>query len=115
MFFKKKNKQIRQLTVGLRTQLCKECRDFERRLCLADGKPAVFHRFVEGDRALLKFDTFCCPEDVESCLRRFLVDGVVPAGCSTELVRSTLALVEYPDGTLRKVDPERVRFLDREG
>jgi hypothetical protein len=30
-----------------------------------------------------------------------------------EVIRVTFALVEYPDGSVGKVDPDKVHFLDR--
>lgn len=52
----------------------------ELRPCLADDKPATFHRWVDESGLL------CC---------------------------TTLALVEYPDGSVGMVKPELITFLDR--
>lgn len=90
MFKKKKNGPFHQLTVGLRTQLCKECENTQTRLCEADGKPATFHRWVDEDAVHFS-------------------DGA-PFG----IVRRTGALVEYLDGSVGIVRPELVTFLDKE-
>lgn len=103
-----------QLTVGMRMQLCKDCKDAMRRLCEVDGETCMFHRFVDEDKALLDVNVFVPVSEFRLMRKRFKEDGIVPPGCSTEVVRCTLALVEFPDGTLKKVDPEAVRFLDRE-
>lgn len=50
------------------------------RPCLADDKPATFHRWVDESGLL------CC---------------------------TTLALVEYPDGSVGMVKPELIQFLGR--
>ena len=84
------------------------------RPCEVDGVPALFHRWVEEDRALLNIETFLRHGDQEALRRRALVDGVVPCGCSVDVIREMFALVEYQDGTIAKVDPELIRFLDRE-
>lgn len=112
---KKKKKPAHQLTVGLRTQLCKECHDFERRLCEVYGQPALFHRWVQGDKVLLKVNTTDRDAEIES-LNSWLRDaGMIRSGCSTEVISETFALVEYPDGKVARVRPESVRFLVGEG
>lgn len=112
---KKGNAFSREIKVGVRTQLCKECTDFRDRLCEVDGQPALFHRWVEEVSALLKVDFLGSWSEVEILNKRFKADGIVPPGCSTDLVRSTFALVEYRDGTVAKVRPESIRFVDVEG
>ena len=84
------------------------------RPCLVDEKPAVFHRFVDEDRALLRINAYCKPTDRDEIYRRYKETGVYPDTCSTEVLRSTLALVEFPDGSLKKVDPEHVTLLNDE-
>jgi hypothetical protein len=111
--FKRKNKHVHQLTVGLRTQLCKECHDLQTRLCEVDGRPALFHRWVDEDKVLFKFDCFVTEEDYRKIFSIFQEKGVIPKGCSAEKVRSTFALVEYRDGSVGKVDPALLTFLDK--
>ena len=112
-FKAKKDKNFRTLTVGLKTQLCKECEEMGRRFCEVDGKPAVFHRWVDEDKALLKINCFVSPTEQDFLLRRFRADSVMPPETSAEIVRQTFALVEYADGTVCKVEPEKVKFTDR--
>lgn len=108
----RKNKLFNQsLTVGVRTQLCKECRDFEARLCMVSGNPALFHRWSPEERVYFKINCFVRPDEMDELVRRFREDGVVSRGCSTEVSRTTLALVEYPDGRVDKVRAETVRFV----
>lgn len=83
------------------------------RPCLVDGKPATFHRWADVDRALLKIDVFVRPDEQDRLVRAFRNNSVVPQCCSTEVVRMTLALVEYPDGSVGMVKPELVTFIDR--
>lgn len=84
------------------------------RPCLADGTPARFHRWVDEDRALLKINAFTRNEERDRLFQEFRDNGVVPGCCSTEVLRVTFALVEYRDGTVGKVEPARIRFLDSE-
>lgn len=84
------------------------------RPCEVDGVPALFHRWIEEDRALLNTGAFVSPEHFRDITRAFRVDRVVPPGCSVDVLRETFALVEYRDGTIGKVKPELVRFLDKE-
>lgn len=84
------------------------------RPCLADGKPAVFHRWVDRDTSLLHINVFTRMEEMEALHRGFKQTGVVPIGCSADVVRAVFALVEYPDGSVGEVKPELIQFLDRE-
>lgn len=104
-----------QLTVGVRTQLCEKCEELKSRLCEADGKRAFFHRWVEEDKALLQFNVFAKTDYMQQTNRSFKEEGYSPEGTHIEKVRQTFALVEYEDGTVRKVEPEKVKFLDRQG
>jgi hypothetical protein len=83
------------------------------RPCEVDGKPAFFHRWVEEEKALLKINAFTSPQELDILVRRFRSDSVLPMGTSTEIVRNTFALVEYADGTVGRVEPEKVKFRDR--
>lgn len=85
------------------------------RPCEVDGRPALFHRWVEEDRALLKVNCFVAPDEREALARRFRNEGLVVPGCPTEVIRETFALVEYRDGTIDKVKPELIRFIGKEG
>jgi hypothetical protein len=79
-----------------------------------DGKVCTFHRWIEEDKALLKINAFTRYEEQVILRRRFVEEDVVPLGCSTEVVRRTYALIEFADGSVGKVDPELVQFIDRE-
>ena len=83
------------------------------RPCEVDGMSCLFHRFVDEDRALLKINAYLMPHEQREIVAEFKVAGIVPRCCSTEVLRSTFALVEYPDGSLGKVDPVKVCFTDK--
>ena len=98
---------------------CKKARllsmdELQARPCEVDGRPALFHRWVEEDKTLLAFDAFRPFDQQVEIRRRFNSCGTVPNGCHIDIIRDTLALVEYADGTIAKVKPERIRFVDKE-
>lgn len=112
MFSKKKKKIAGKLEIGLDLKRCAECDKYSR-LCLVDDQPATFHRWVEEVKTLLRINCFVSLQEMAEIRRRFDETGVVQNGCDTETVRVLFALIEYPDGTVEKVKPERVRFQDR--
>ena len=81
------------------------------RPCEVDGRPALFHRWVEEDKALLRINCYTTPEEQQKLVYKFRQGGLIDPGCSTEVLRETFALVEYRDGTVAKVKPELVRFV----
>lgn len=62
----------------------------QHRPCEVDGRPALFHRWIEEDCELTQV-----------------------AGLFNEVIHHTFALVEYQDGTIATVKPELIRFTDR--
>jgi hypothetical protein len=60
---------------------------FGLRPCLAEGSPALFHRWMENMQCAV--------------------------GDGSELYKRTTALVELPDGSMDSVDPYRIQFTDR--
>lgn len=88
---------------------------FERlRPCEIDGKTCVFHGWIAEDKALLKINAFMTLSEMGHVVQKFRDDGVIAPGCSTEIVHGVFALVEYPDGSVGKVDPSLVTFLNKE-
>lgn len=85
----------------------------ELRPCEVDGQACLFHRWVDEDKALLKINCFTREEEQVYLRRKFEQTLTVPGGCSTETIRYTFALVEYPDGSVDKVKPEMIQFTDR--
>lgn len=85
------------------------------RPCEVDGKPAVFHRWVDDETGALIINFFAKDDMVDRLRRKFKEDGVVPAGCSLEKLHQTLALIEWPGGTVETVPVSKIRFTDKEG
>lgn len=85
------------------------------RPCEVDGRPALFHRWIEEDQAILSANALYRAYDADRMIQKFREDLFAPDGCSVEVVRQTFALVEYRDGTIAKVKPELIRFTGKEG
>ena len=83
------------------------------RRCEVDGRPATFLRWIEEDRALLIFEHYMKESDAFKSIDLFNEKGIIGPNCSTDVLHTVLALVEYRDGTVGKVSPERLRFTDR--
>ena len=92
-----------------------EMDELRARPCEVDGRPALFHRWVEEDRVLLNIDVHVSTRSQTVMVRRFRDEGVIPCGCSVEVLRETFALIEFQDGLVAKVDPVLVRFVGKEG
>lgn len=89
--------------------------ELQNRPCEVDGRPALFHRWLEEDQLLFRGDIpnrIGATQEFERRLRKL---GRIPECChQLEVIRETFALVEYQDGAIDKVDPLRVRFVDKE-
>jgi hypothetical protein len=85
--------------------------ELQNRPCEVDGRPALFHRWIEEDRVLLVIDAMV-PLAEQSILAYSCHEmHVVRPGSHADVIRETFALVEYPDGVVAKVKPELVRFV----
>lgn len=84
----------------------------EYRPCIVDGSKALFHRWVNKEFLILKFDTMLKKEFIEQYRKVFEDSKIVPSGAKTEKQMSVLGLVEFEDGTIKEVIPTSVKFLD---
>ena len=83
------------------------------RPCTVDGQPALFHRFVDNDKGVLQIKGFVRPSELSTILENFTKNNFTDCTCNIEKFRSTMALVEWPDGCLSTVAVESVQFTDR--
>ena len=88
----------------------------EYRPCEVLGVKALFHRYIEDTKCLIK-SQLLTPARLEAdmgkkCLEMIHRDDIIPRGFDIEKLSNTLALVEFEDGTVHKVDPTVVKFLD---
>ena len=89
--------------------------DLQNHPCEVDGRPALFHRWIEEDRAILRHTLQLMPDDHRYYAERYFFEkGVCVPECSFDIITETLALVEYKNGVVAKVKPEQVRFVNKE-
>ena len=88
----------------------------EYRPCEVLGIKALFHRYIEDVVLYIKTPALPYPrlqdENWQNCLRMIREDLTIPRGFDVDKMSKTVALVEYEDGTVQKVDPTNVKFLD---
>lgn len=82
------------------------------RPCLVDGDMAYFHRWIDEDEVILQLSATLHPSDAQRVRRDFAEGRLIPPNCEVVVVRNFYALIEYLDGTVEKVDPERIQFTD---
>jgi hypothetical protein len=85
------------------------------RPCEIDGRPALFHRWIEEDDERLWVPTYLSQIQVDQIIGAYKTSRIIPGNCELTVVHHTFALVEYRNGTIAKVEPERVKFTDKEG
>lgn len=83
-----------------------------RRPCEVDGSKAWYHGLVNSDRACLKISGMVKPADYAKAHQRFRLLGEAPPNSEIHILQQTYAMVEYLDGSVSKVDPEKVHFTD---
>lgn len=82
------------------------------RECLVDGKKALFHRWGDRQRAVLKFSYFIKLEEMTRAAAIFKEINVVPNGAVVEKFTNTFGIVEFETGAVEEVEPERINFID---
>ena len=80
--------------------------EHQNRPCEVDGRPALFHRWVEDFPDLMRINAYATPEKQAR---------VMGYSYSSDGFTQTVALVEYQDGTVAMVDPLHIRFLNKGG
>ncbi len=85
------------------------------RPCEVDGRPARFHTWASQEDGLLKINVLTNVHDADMINKHYRKSGYIPSGCSIEKIAKVCAVIEEPDGTVRLVPAEKVRFTDREG
>lgn len=75
-------------------------------------KEALFHRWIFDEKALIHFKVAMKPEMLEKYERVIQEKDIYPHYANIVPVKTTMGLVEYRDGSMDKVDPEDIRFLD---
>lgn len=109
--FKKSRKKnpFGKIEVGVDVKRCDKC-DGYTRWCTVNGERAYFHRWIEEEKVIVQMKNFTSIEQMIKFRKKVEDEGISPLGCGIEKVKVIAALVEYMDGTVKKVDPERVKF-----
>lgn len=84
----------------------------ELRLCFVDDKKALFHRWIEDTKPILKFNAFINAEKRKIIAEEFKNNEILSPYCDIEKQIQTLALVELENGQVIMVAPHKVRFAD---
>ena len=82
------------------------------RPCYANNKKALFHRWIDKDQYIVKFQANISYNSKEKIIDEFKATGILPNFCDTEMKTETFAIIEYEDGTVAEVRPTEMRFAD---
>lgn len=90
----------------------------EYRPCLVyEDREALFHRWVEADKVIFRIDRTFKEGSLKELLNRITTmykehNAVYSPYVQIEKVKSFYGIVENRDGSIEKVDPENIKFLD---
>ena len=84
----------------------------EYRPCIINGEKALFHKWVDNELLILKFNTMLKKESIEQYRKMFEKTKIVPVNTTTEKVKVTLGLVEFENGSIKEVESTSIVFLD---
>lgn len=73
---------------------------------------ALFHRWTDKEKMVVKFNRPYHPSHMESIKRHFEEAGIAPPDTDVHIHRECCALVEFEDGRVELVPAESVIFLD---
>lgn len=82
--------------------------------CLVDGRKALFHRWIDKEKLVVKFDSPTMPEKARNIMLNYRENGYLPPTVFTNKISNTYGLVEFEDGHIEEVEPTTVRFIDHE-
>jgi len=84
----------------------------ERRPCSVSGVRGMFHKWVDIDQPIVKFGLNVSPERTNKVMVDFDTRHLLPAGTTFENVRTSMGLVEFPDGSVGTFEPSAIVFSD---
>ena len=88
------------------------------RPCLVYGyREALFHRWVEADKVIFKIDRGFKEGSLKDLLNRITTmykehNAIYSPYVKIEKIKIFYGIVENGDGSIEKVDPENIKFLD---
>ena len=83
-----------------------------RRPCEVDGSKAWYHGLIHCDRTVVRVEGILASDEYARIERAIQHKQVYPGNCQMHVERRTYAMIEYLDGSVTKVDPEEVQFID---
>lgn len=83
-----------------------------RRPCEVDGCKGWYHGLIHNDRIVVQPRGCMSPSRVAQYVRDIRSRGLIHPDLGAYQERHTYAMIEYLDGSVTKVDPEKVQFTD---
>lgn len=85
---------------------------FGLRPCSVNGRKAWFHCFIQTERPYFISTCFRSAAEAKEISREIENMTIIPSGFKVEKIARVVALVEYDNGTVVKVNPEEITFED---
>lgn len=85
---------------------------FGLRPCSVNGRKAWFHCWVQTEHPYFLSTSFYSREETKEISREIENMTIIPSGFKVEKIARVVALVEYDNGTVVKVNPEEITFED---
>ena len=76
--------------------------------------PAHFHQWITDNSSWVISNKVINSKNRMDTAQRMFDTHIIEPGFELSSVPATLALIEYEDGSMNKVDPKMIRFLDTE-
>lgn len=85
---------------------------FGLRPCSVNGRKAWFHCWIQTEHPYFISTAFCSREEIKEMSCRIEDITIIPSSFKVEKITKVVALVEYDNGTVVKVNPEEITFED---
>ncbi len=85
---------------------------FGLRPCSVNGHKAWFHCWIQTEHPYFINKGFCSREEIKEMSRRIEDMTIISSSLKVEKITRVVALVEYDNGTVGKVNPEEITFED---
>lgn len=83
---------------------------FGLRPCSVNGREAWFHCWIQTEHPYFISTAFCSREEIKEMSCRIEDITIIPSSFKVEKITKAVALVEYDNGTVAKVNPEEITF-----
>jgi hypothetical protein len=86
--------------------------DSSTRPCYYLKEKATFHRWVDETKMIMKFDGRIRVDKFKEIKQTYEEHGIIYPGMDVTPIVNTFALIELKDGSMKKVPPEEIRFVN---